>query len=238
MVRDHLDVLPLNALLRTSRGFASICSRRLYLLAHTHQVGGESALLRSVKKRKEAAFKSLLEKGADGNSVIHFLASDGDTDYMRLLLQHAVSLQVSATDHQGKTPLDLAVDNGHGRMVQLLVEAGARMTQQLNQFLALAAWIGQKDEEIVRLLCRIISPEERNQYLTGAAFQGHISLVRLFLDLGAHNEGSCGLDILIQTVDILIEEKREKPHVHELFQRLEAVAQLLRREKTRSTAGS
>lgn len=74
---------------------------------------------------------TLLERGADpsgkgkkGSTPLHFAASRGNEEIVKILLQHS-KVNVNVKDVSGKTALHMACCEGHSKVCQLLLNYGA-----------------------------------------------------------------------------------------------------------------
>ena len=72
----------------------------------------------------------LLDRGADvneglwGTALLHYAAHDGLKDAAELFIAHGAD--VNAKDNEGKTPLEIAKEEGHIEIVGLLRKHGAK----------------------------------------------------------------------------------------------------------------
>ncbi|KAG2487525.1 hypothetical protein HYH03_013806 [Edaphochlamys debaryana] len=113
---------------------------------------------------------------------------EGDLETVRRLLANP---GVDSARDDGTTPLILAAERGHTRVVRLLLEAGADMnaaTEGGDTALSLAAAEGHT--EVVRLLAEAgadvnAADEEGSAPLAVAAHRGHTEVVRALLRAGA-----------------------------------------------------
>ncbi|XP_037800011.1 L-asparaginase 1-like isoform X1 [Penaeus monodon] len=85
-------------------------------------------------KRLDEIFSNSTAYGAEVNlldvsgwSALHMAACDGMAEVVTWLLQHGASVHVR--DKQGQTPLKVAVENDHHKVVELLVKTGAHLTE-------------------------------------------------------------------------------------------------------------
>lgn len=92
---------------------------------------GNTPLHAAVAGGQRTAVALLLQHGADvhatylnGYTALHVAAASADDASARLLLSSKARLD--ARDNAGKTPLDLAREKGHARMVHLLERMGAK----------------------------------------------------------------------------------------------------------------
>jgi ankyrin repeat protein len=160
--------------------------------------GGMTPLLLALSQGHAEVVKYLLEAGADstladeaGNAALHQAAGDGHGEIVRLLLSHSkAGLNVRGQD--GRTPLLLALCQGHAEAVKYLLEAGADATladEAGNAALHQAA--GRGHGEIVRLLLSQPKAELNVRGQCGmtplllALSQGHAEVAKYLLKEGA-----------------------------------------------------
>jgi len=62
---------------------------------------------------------------------LHFSAAKGNVEMSQMLL--GAGATVHATDYEGKTPLDLAKEEGHSAVVELLLQASQPLTKSAAQ---------------------------------------------------------------------------------------------------------
>ena len=84
---------------------------------------GDVATVRECLKTTTGVVVSDPQHHRDGYQSVHITARYGQTEIMKLLLDH--SFYVNAVDHHGFTPLHYATLFNHRAMVQLLVSHGA-----------------------------------------------------------------------------------------------------------------
>uniref|UniRef100_UPI00398F7D25 transient receptor potential cation channel subfamily A member 1b n=1 Tax=Pristiophorus japonicus TaxID=55135 RepID=UPI00398F7D25 len=135
---------------------------------------------------------SLHLKTMDKKSSLHFAAGYGRLNTCKLLLQNAYETKIlNEGDEKGMTPLLLAAQNGHTKVVQLLLSKGALFMRDYKTWTSLhyAAFRGYtKTMEVllqtnIALLNRV--DENGNTALHLAAREGHRSAVCLLLTQGA-----------------------------------------------------
>ncbi|RQM23940.1 hypothetical protein B5M09_011187, partial [Aphanomyces astaci] len=123
---------------RSAIHFAALNGRRKvlsYILEHAPGAlnavdeDGRSPLLYAVKANEFATAKLLLDAGADtnvvesnGTSCLHEAAAHGSVRACKALLERGANLNAST---KNGTPLHIAVSEGHDKVVDTLVEAGA-----------------------------------------------------------------------------------------------------------------
>ncbi|MEU6995749.1 ankyrin repeat domain-containing protein [Streptomyces sp. NPDC046465] len=122
-------------------------------------------------------------------------AGDGDAELVKQVLGTSL-VDADAQSNERRTGLDQAVRRGHGRVVSVLIEAGADPGQQVGAYrettpLCLAAAHGHTSV-VEALLDAGVHPDTRNRMghlpLVLAATvgqEGHMSTVDLLLDRGA-----------------------------------------------------
>lgn len=122
-------------------------------------------------------------------------AKDNDTALVTRLLESGVG--VDAIDREGRTALDLAVQEGHAEMVRLLLDANADTEGNAGPYRDLtpmteAAMFGRRAvvEVLIDAGVSMRAPANRIPYvpLVLAATQGHADVVELLLDRGADIE--------------------------------------------------
>src|SRR5262245_14485265 len=84
--------------------------------------GGDAARVETLLREKPR-----LVDDTDGRtlSALHYAASEGHLEVVRVLLEHGADARVSALG--GMTPLFLAAASGHAEVAKLLVQHGADM---------------------------------------------------------------------------------------------------------------
>lgn len=91
---------------------------------------GENALMMAAINQDMPMVQTLLAKDAEVNkkgwSPLHYAASGGDDDIVKLLLDH--SAYIDAASPNGSTPLMMATAAGHITTVKLLLDEGADPT--------------------------------------------------------------------------------------------------------------
>ncbi|XP_072267162.1 transient receptor potential cation channel subfamily A member 1 isoform X2 [Pyxicephalus adspersus] len=135
---------------------------------------------------------SLYSKSKDKRSALHFAACYGRYNTCDRLLRFAPDARLlNEGDEKGMTPLHLAAQNGHDRIVFLLLKKGALMLCDYRGWTALHyAAYGGFTRTIKTLLDTSISlmdkpDKEKNTALHLAAKEGHAKAVALLLESGA-----------------------------------------------------
>jgi len=73
----------------------------------------------------------VLFEGRDGSVLLHAAASSGHADIVSLFLKHKAN--ANGKDKKGNTPLHLAMQNGHDRVVWALLDQGGADHRQVNK---------------------------------------------------------------------------------------------------------
>nr|BCR37381.1 transient receptor potential cation channel subfamily A member 1 isoform 277V [Buergeria japonica] len=135
---------------------------------------------------------SLYSKSKDKRSALHFAASYGRYNTCDRLLRFASDARLlNDADEKGMTPLHMAAQNGHDKIVFLLLKKGALMLSDYRGWTALQyAAHGGYTRTIKTLLDTSISlidkpDKEKNTALHLAAKEGHPKAVSLLLESGA-----------------------------------------------------
>lgn len=134
----------------------------------------ENSLHKAARNGREACAELLLAHGISVNSLnkdnwspLHCAACNGRTETTKLLVERNAMIHL-ATKSQKKTALHFAVQNGHFKSVEILLEAGS-------------------DMEIVDC--------EGNNAITIAALSGHRNIFEKLIEFGANYEN--GKDLLL-----------------------------------------
>ncbi|KAM9163470.1 LOW QUALITY PROTEIN: transient receptor potential cation channel subfamily A member 1 [Pangshura tecta] len=135
---------------------------------------------------------SVYSKSRDKKSPLHFAASYGRINTCQRLLRGMNDTRLlNEGDKKGMTPLHLAAQNGHEKVVQFLLKKGALFLCDYKGWTALhhAAFGGYTRTMQIILDTNVKSTdrvdEEGNTALHLAAKEGHAKAVRLLLDGGA-----------------------------------------------------
>lgn len=116
---------------------------------------------------------------------IHDAASKGDLDAVTALLADGANVN-HTTWFTGKTPLSLAVENGHEPVVALLLSKGA--SDKLPPLLMLAVEKGHTNV-VAFLLGKGVKADRLSELMITAIQKGHVELVKYFLD-NSYDPGS------------------------------------------------
>jgi ankyrin repeat protein len=167
----------LTSLLAVAIAAAPGCATTLFEAAERGDVAGVRALLRE---------KPRMVDETDGRtlSALHYAASEGHTEVVRVLLDGGANARVSALG--GMTPLFLAAAGGHAETTKLLVERGAD-TNARSPWNPLRVAAGEGHLEVVRTLLSLgADPEGHNiPPLMAAASSGHVAIMELLVKAGA-----------------------------------------------------
>uniref|UniRef100_A0A8C5JPR5 Transient receptor potential cation channel subfamily A member 1 n=1 Tax=Junco hyemalis TaxID=40217 RepID=A0A8C5JPR5_JUNHY len=135
---------------------------------------------------------SIYSKSRDKKSPLHFAASYGRINTCQRLIRDMKDTRLlNEGDKKGMTPLHLAAQNGHEKVVQFLLKRGALFLCDYKGWTALhhAAFGGYtRTMQIIldtNVKCTDKVDEEGNTALHLAAREGHAKAVRLLLDYGA-----------------------------------------------------
>uniref|UniRef100_A0A8C6J698 Transient receptor potential cation channel subfamily A member 1 n=1 Tax=Melopsittacus undulatus TaxID=13146 RepID=A0A8C6J698_MELUD len=135
---------------------------------------------------------SIYSKSRDKKSPLHFAASYGRINTCQRLIRDMKDTRLlNEGDKKGMTPLHLAAQNGHEKVVQFLLKRGALFLCDYKGWTALhhAAFGGYtRTMQIIldtNVKCTDRVDEEGNTALHLAAREGHAKAVRLLLDYGA-----------------------------------------------------
>nr|XP_056710881.1 transient receptor potential cation channel subfamily A member 1 [Euleptes europaea] len=135
---------------------------------------------------------SIYSKSRDKKSPLHFAASYGRINTcQRLLRDMGDTRLLNEGDKKGMTPLHLAAQNGHEKVVQFLLKRGALFLCDFKGWTALhhAAFGGYTRTMQIILDTNVKSTdkedEDGNTALHLAASEGHAKAVRMLLDAGA-----------------------------------------------------
>ena len=153
---------------------------------------GHTALFSAVKNGHENVVRKLLASGAEietnGTTAIHIAAEYGDQDIMLILLNAASktsvfrSLQYDLSllqfqDTEGEIPLHKAARNGHSAAVKSILEHHPTIVDK-------------------RITGEVVSNERRHTVPTAvhlAAIGGHLSVLKMLANSGAHMQATVGL---------------------------------------------
>lgn len=160
-----------------------------------------ASLADAAEQRDEASVRTLLQGGADVNSVqidgttaLHWAAHNDDTEMVALLVGEGAD--VNAVNRYAVPPLAPASTNGNAAVVKLLLKAGADATTTMKggeTVLMLAARSGNI-EAVKALLAGGAAPNARERLgqtaLMWAAAEGHAGVVRALIEAGANPNAS------------------------------------------------
>jgi WD40 repeat protein len=136
---------------------------------------------------------SLVYKRIDGRTLLGQAASAGRADMVKLLLARGADLEARNTVTAGRssytgTALHLAVLRGHQDVVQLLLEAGARLVHNRPAMEPLSLALAVQSDNIVLLrylLEKSVNPDTPLESMTplqAAVAKGNAEMVKLLLD--------------------------------------------------------
>ncbi|XP_077532928.1 ankyrin repeat domain-containing protein 55-like [Haemaphysalis longicornis] len=124
-VRNGLPVDALDMLLKYPGADSTIKNNLGSNVLHTAAMGGHNCAV----ERILLANPDLLNlKQANGWAALHNAASRGHFDVVKTMLSQP-SCKVDLEDHQHRTPLMIAMLEGHCQIVELLVQAGAEINK-------------------------------------------------------------------------------------------------------------
>jgi ankyrin repeat protein len=117
-------------------------------------------------------------------SALHYAASEGHADVVRVLLDGGADPRVSALG--GMTPLFLAAAGGHAEVAVILVKRGADANAR-SPWNPVRVAAGEGHLEVVRALLKVgADPEGHNiPPLMAAASAGHLEIMDLLVKAGA-----------------------------------------------------
>ncbi|XP_067888757.1 transient receptor potential cation channel subfamily A member 1b [Heterodontus francisci] len=193
----HLTVLQPKGLKNLSEEIFQ--SREVQELLNDKDINGCTPLHYVCRRGLKDSVKKMLTlkaspylKTTDKKSSLHFAAGYGRLDTCKLLLQNINETKLlNEGDEKGKTPLLLAAQNGHTKVVQLLLRKGALFVRDYKCWTCLhyAASGGYTQTMEVLLQANITLldwvDEKGNTALHLAAREGHSNAVRLLLSQGA-----------------------------------------------------
>lgn len=159
---------------------------------------GRTPLMEAALEGKTAVVKTLLSRGAEinakatfyGNTALIFASGDGKAEVVRLLL--AAGADINAKNEGGYTALDVAEDDFHKNVIQMLTRAGARKSDQPDTRStadrASDLWRAVADsniEKIQGLLAQGVDVDAKDENgwtgLRYAVFHENLKVVRLLL---------------------------------------------------------
>ncbi|MEM7283625.1 MAG: ankyrin repeat domain-containing protein [Pseudomonadota bacterium] len=156
----------------TKHGHMDLVSRLIESGADRGQVdeSGHTALWYSVDSGHTELLTILNHKQAmdqvdrEGNGILHQAALRGNEDVVSALLRMGVA-QVDSTNHQGNTPLMVAANHGHLKVVSRLVSAGADLDHKNaagNTALVMSVARGNADQ-VAELMALGANPKSVNK---------------------------------------------------------------------------
>lgn len=140
------------------------------------------------------AFIHLEKNGANikvldnqSKNVLHYAAMFGEVSFVQWLLKREI-FDVSAKDSKNQTPLHLACNNGHIRVVSELLESGAEHSYADGGWTPLLLAVRSKEEKLVELVakhCKDVNCTNSlgENCLHWAASTTNIKLINYFLNL-------------------------------------------------------
>ncbi len=153
-----------------------------------------SALRDAIKERNFDLTKSLIEKKADVTAIInpmnatflHQAAGIGDKKIIALLIESKAD--VDAKTRTGTKPLDMAVENGHIRAIELLLSKSTDTTTKVKPFYFVNA-IKENWGEVIKLLLEKQKADISLEYMRTAVDESNLDVLSLLIkhkaDLGA-----------------------------------------------------
>jgi ankyrin repeat protein len=162
----------------------------------------DSTLIAAVKAGDHQAIHALLKtRGVDvnaaqvdGTTALHWAAHGGDLDTVKGLI--AAGARVQVVNRYGIAPLWLAAEEGHNRVVEALLRAGADPNTERGdsgETVAMCAARAGQAEVLKRLIAFGADVNARDKIrsqsaLIWAAGEGHAAAVRVLADAGADLE--------------------------------------------------
>ena len=126
------------ALQISSMGVANVLANAPQIKAEVRNAADESPLMLAALRGELAICEVLIKKNADVNkpgwTPLHYAATSGHLDVMRLLLDE--NAYIDAASPNGTTPLMMAAHYGSPEAVKLLLEAGADPMLKNDQMLS------------------------------------------------------------------------------------------------------
>ena len=148
------------------------------------------------------SYYSAIDEIRFGTSLLHIAATNGSTEIARLLVQAGAYVMAQNDDH--KTPIDLAHEQGHEDLAQMLEKVSALReaavagdAEKVQQLLAAGTLTDAQDAYGATVLYRVIETylvEPAHLYTLGyldesrpvpPATEGHMEVVRLLIQAGA-----------------------------------------------------
>lgn len=160
---------------------------------------GESALIKSVVGKEEVSLELLLKAGAPvnapsrggvGDTALIAAARHGSESMIKRLLQFQA--QVNLPNQRRETPLMVAAEAKHDRVVHQLCVAGSDTTlQDLQGYTALIRAAAGGSSAVISICLDFgaspshASPVDSNTAMTVAAFYGHTEVYNVLIKAGA-----------------------------------------------------
>ncbi|UKZ92780.1 uncharacterized protein TrAFT101_007716 [Trichoderma asperellum] len=160
---------------------------------------GKSPLSLAASITDQSILRLILEHKAEAHAndpkitETPFLSAimDGNQDYVQSCLKQQLRLYEAALDYYTVTPLSLAVLNGHGDIVKLLLENGAQAGEIYYGLSLLSLAISNGHHDIAELLLKNGTDAEATIDSSGrkplslAILNGHRDIVKLLVKFGA-----------------------------------------------------
>jgi ankyrin repeat protein len=142
--------------------------------------------------------------GNDKATPLHIASEYGYDDIVQSLI-HSLKLDINEVNKCGETSLFIASKNGHNRVVELLINAKAKVDKEnLNNCSSLQIAVQNKDIEIIRLLinagANVDKENEKNESLLVLAIHNNdADTVKLLIEGGANIMPNQGVITFIPT---------------------------------------
>lgn len=150
-----------------------------------------------IRNKDIKKMESLLDQGMDpntvidndGNTLLHYAASSGQTEIVELLLRYRAN--INARNNNGDTPLHKAVYEQRENIVRILLERGARIVVNKNKKTPLHMAATGRNVDIVELLLmhganpNIQDSHGNTPLLNATGMHGREKIIKLMLEYGA-----------------------------------------------------